>query len=248
MLPKEFEENVLGDIEAENGGDLEILGLDACLMGSAEVAYQFRNHVQYFIGSEETEAASGWSWEDVCKEFTDHPTLTTAQLANAVVDQREHSAIDTLSATCLSAEGVNILDLRTAVEALAAQLRSDSYKFPCHVARARENTKHVHADYTGYTNYSYISLYDYCKTLREELDSVSGGTAIREKAEDVMDLIYPCSMYSTVLENSTSVSYAEYKGLTVSYSMLTFRADELRAGSSVMLQTELDISPVSVTT
>ena len=144
MLPKEFEEGVLGDIETENGGDLEILGFDACLMGSAEIAYQFRNHVQYFIGSEELEGGGGWDWEDVCEEITDHSTRTPAQYADAIVDQGAASAsVKTLSATRLSVGTKKIADLRTEVEALATLLMADSYEFPCHVIRAREDTEYA---------------------------------------------------------------------------------------------------------
>jgi len=237
MLPKEFEEGVLGDIETENGGDLEILGFDACLMGSAEIAYQFRNHVQYFIGSEELEGGGGWDWEDVCEEITDHSTRTPAQYADAIVDQGAASAsVKTLSATRLSVGTKKIADLRTEVEALATLLMADSYEFPCHVIRAREDTEYAYKQHWEYADYSYIDLYDYCKTLREKLDGVDGSAAIRAKAQDVMDLISPCGAGTAVLENyNIGGDYADFKGLTVSYSMLTFRADNVRAGNSTTL-------------
>lgn len=45
-----------------DGKPLDVLAFDACLMASAEVAYELRNAAQYMVASEETEGAAGWSF------------------------------------------------------------------------------------------------------------------------------------------------------------------------------------------
>jgi Clostripain family len=44
------------------GRKIDIIGMDACLMSMAEVAYQLRNDADYVIASEETVPLQGWPY------------------------------------------------------------------------------------------------------------------------------------------------------------------------------------------
>ncbi|MBQ9762488.1 MAG: hypothetical protein IJV82_05350 [Oscillospiraceae bacterium] len=53
----------LEDSPFHSGNKLEILGFDACLMGTAETAWAFRNYADYFVASQELEPGYGWNYE-----------------------------------------------------------------------------------------------------------------------------------------------------------------------------------------
>ena len=48
--------------EARLPGKLSWIGFDACLMGSAEVAYTVSPYAEYMIASQEKEPAAGWDY------------------------------------------------------------------------------------------------------------------------------------------------------------------------------------------
>lgn len=66
------------------GQKIDIINMDACLMGMAEVAYAIKDNCNYFVGSEETEAGKGTPYDDVLKGWK--PGMTPKQLASHWVD------------------------------------------------------------------------------------------------------------------------------------------------------------------
>ena len=73
-------EEGLQDARQKSGRKLDVLGFDACLMASAEVAHQLRNEATYLVGSEETEGGAGWQYNRVLSKdmlaSTDHAIRT----------------------------------------------------------------------------------------------------------------------------------------------------------------------------
>ena len=55
-IRKSIEKGMAGE-----GKQLDVIAFDACLMASAEVAYELKDVAQYMVASEETEGAAGWS-------------------------------------------------------------------------------------------------------------------------------------------------------------------------------------------
>lgn len=51
------------------GKKLGLVGMDACLMGMVEVAYQIRDCANYFVSSQEFEFARGWSYGRLFQEL-----------------------------------------------------------------------------------------------------------------------------------------------------------------------------------
>jgi hypothetical protein len=89
---KDFLDNVetkqaLGKIRKILRGNLDLLGMDACLMSMAEVGYQCRQAVSYTVGSEETEPGGGWPYDRILKRLTANPSLTAEALGQVVVDE-----------------------------------------------------------------------------------------------------------------------------------------------------------------
>lgn len=65
-------------------GHLDLLGFDACLMAQLEVAYQLREHVHVFVGSEQTEPGFGWPYTRVLKALIGNPNITPKDFGVAI--------------------------------------------------------------------------------------------------------------------------------------------------------------------
>jgi len=77
--------NALRDIKGIIGRNLDLLGMDACLMAMFEICYEIRNYVDYFVASQEVEPGQGWEYTSMFNALTTMPTMTPAQLAKVIV-------------------------------------------------------------------------------------------------------------------------------------------------------------------
>ena len=87
-------EKVLVKAKETLGQELDLLGMDACLMSNLEVAFQVRPYVKFMIASEESEPNDGWPYERVLRHLVDDPDLPTAQAAEHIVHDYIRSYID----------------------------------------------------------------------------------------------------------------------------------------------------------
>ncbi len=65
---------------------IDILGLDACLMNMAEVAYQVRGSVAFTVGSQEVEPGDGWPYDKILARLAETPDMPSRELARLIVD------------------------------------------------------------------------------------------------------------------------------------------------------------------
>ncbi|MEW6235950.1 MAG: clostripain-related cysteine peptidase [Candidatus Omnitrophota bacterium] len=65
-------------------GVWDIIGFDACLMASMEVALIVKDYAKYLIASEELEPGHGWNWKGVVKEYAKRSAAVEA--AKAIVN------------------------------------------------------------------------------------------------------------------------------------------------------------------
>lgn len=71
---------------SQSGKQFEIIGFDACLMGSAEVAAGLRNYAQYMVGSEDVEPGGGWDYTPFLQYVTNNPSANGAQVGTAIAN------------------------------------------------------------------------------------------------------------------------------------------------------------------
>ena len=60
----------LKEAQELTGRKIDVLGFDACLMASAEVATQLQPYADYLVGSEETEGGAGWQYDETLNHKT----------------------------------------------------------------------------------------------------------------------------------------------------------------------------------
>lgn len=112
-------ENALKRIKTIRGKNIDIIGMDACLMGSLEVAYQIKDYADYLIASENVELTPGWLYAGFLRKLVEQNSMTPLQLMNIIVSSfssanATRSARYTLSGTKLS----NLNDLPEKINAV----------------------------------------------------------------------------------------------------------------------------------
>jgi len=70
--------HVLTHASGQAGHAIDVLGMDACLMSTLEVAYECRADARVVVGSEELEPAAGWPYEEILTDLNATPDRTRA--------------------------------------------------------------------------------------------------------------------------------------------------------------------------
>jgi hypothetical protein len=71
--------------DAVTGMGLTIIGLDACLMGMIEVAYELKGQASYMIASEQTIPGAGWDYAAILNEIKSAASMTAVNMCDVVV-------------------------------------------------------------------------------------------------------------------------------------------------------------------
>lgn len=85
---------VLEKAVAALGQQLDILGMDACLMSNLEVAYQVAPYAKFMVASEETEPNNGWPWDRVVGRLVANPAVSARELSGVIADDYVKSYVD----------------------------------------------------------------------------------------------------------------------------------------------------------
>lgn len=120
---------------------VDVIGFDACLMATFEVALALRPMGNYLLASEELEPGHGWDWESF-SVLRDDPTSDPVKLGMTVIDgYRAHAvASRTAADVTLSLTDLQELDeLEDAVAELAGQLGGELATVASHIGRQRQS-------------------------------------------------------------------------------------------------------------
>jgi hypothetical protein len=78
--------HALEGAQRTTGVKLDLIGFDACLMASAEIAYLLQPHANYLVASEDVEPGGGWDWETYLRHISENPESTAVTAGKAIVD------------------------------------------------------------------------------------------------------------------------------------------------------------------
>jgi hypothetical protein len=80
-------DDALAQIRQQTGVDkLELIGMDACLMGHLEVFAALEPHAYYAVASQETEPALGWAYTSFLGALVENPDMSGADLSRLIVE------------------------------------------------------------------------------------------------------------------------------------------------------------------
>ncbi len=107
----------------------EIIGFDACLMGSAEVAESLYGFGKYLVASEEIIPGSGWDYTDIVDALNEEPHMNAAKLAQTVADT--YTQLYAFENYVLMYSGVDISVTFSVVDINAAHEVYEAYSALC---------------------------------------------------------------------------------------------------------------------
>lgn len=186
------------------GRKIDLLGFDACLMGSWEVATSVAPYADWMVGSEELEPGTGWEYQPFLQDLTTYPDTTPQELAERIVEtyyvgSEENSTLCAVDLSKVSALSTSITSLATLF-----LLDADSY----------DSLDVIRAVTLGLSNdldageRSFKDLGD----LASRLASLSSlPQAIRDQAQAVGDAL----VQAVVLSRGQAPDFAHATGLSI---------------------------------
>jgi len=100
--------NALSEIYKFNGRPIDLLGFDACLMSTIEVAYEVHQYASIMVASELPEPVSGWPYNTILKRLIETSDIDASELATIIVDNYYLS--DAHTACAMTAIDLNKID------------------------------------------------------------------------------------------------------------------------------------------
>jgi len=179
FLDNQEMKKVLADTKKRLKRKLDVLGMDACLMSMAEVAYQIHESAAFTVGSEQTEPLEGWPYNTILAELAKNPAMAARDLSALIVDK--YVASYTSDSVTQSACDLSRADaLATAVAGLATALQANLSDATTrqHILAARTQTQ-------SYDVADNIDLVDFCSLLAPALP----GTQIAQRCQDVVNAV-----------------------------------------------------------
>ncbi len=158
-------EYALSAISIQMGKNVDIVGMDACLMAMTEVAYQIKDYADILVTSEESEPNDGWPYDTILGQLVSYPTMTPNQLATNIVDSYIFSYTISDDVT-QSAIDLSYMDtLATQLSAMALAIMSDTLTPSVNYINASNSSQY-------YGDYDFIDLYDFCNEVLAYSNSV----------------------------------------------------------------------------
>lgn len=214
----------LADVRQLTGKKIDLINMDACLMQTLEVAYEWRDEADYLVGSQADVPSGGNDYAALLQELTANPAITALGFAETLVDAYHHyysthsEGKETYSALSLGA-GFDYLITAFADFATALKLTTDFNN----VYRAWKYA-------TNFTVAEYVDLHDFA------------GNLIRVSAD--ANVVSKAAALQTVVGNAV-VKHGEtgaYQGNAFGISILLASVDEWENYSGANQYTSLLLS------
>lgn len=189
--------SALSSIKSYLGRNIDIVGFDACLMGMIEVMDVCRNYANYFVGSEETEAANGWYYTGFLSTMNSNPTISAADLAKAVVNAA--TGLSTLASVNLANIGTLVSYLNTFAQEL---INARNAGYSSAISTARTNAKSFYIS-------DHKDLYMFANNI---YSNTSLPSSLRTAANNVMT-----GITNAVLNYKNSSTYSSCRGVAIYY-------------------------------
>jgi hypothetical protein len=199
---------------------IDILGMDACLMSMAEVAYQMRDVADYSVGSEETEPGEGWPYDRILKALAAKPAMTPEELAKTIVVQylASYKAGDNVTQSAMKLAALK--PLTTAVDGLAKALTGVLANAASRTAliNARAQVQEYSRPYDDYCD-----LLDLCDLLDKGVANPAVKTACAAVKQAAAAAIVATGYKGAAVDNSRGISiYFPKRKLSPLYKTLDF--------------------------
>ncbi len=159
-------EYALSAISIQMGKNVDIVGMDACLMAMTEVAYQIKDYADIMVTSEENVPGDGWPYDSILSQLVSYPTMTPNQLATNIVDSYifSYTASDNVTQSAIDLSYMDTLAGQLSI--LALSIMSDTLTPSVNYINAATSSQY-------YGDWDFIDLYDFCNKVLTYSNSVS---------------------------------------------------------------------------
>ena len=152
-------EYAISAISAQMGKNIDIVGMDACLMAMTEVAYQIKDYADILVASEENEPGDGWPYDTILSQLVVNPTMSSEQLARTIVDKYiDFYPSYEVTQSAIDLSYMDTLDLAAQLSALALAIMSDTLTPSINYINAANSSQ-------NYDDLDFIDLYDFCSEV-----------------------------------------------------------------------------------
>ena len=200
-------EYALSAISVQIGENIDIVGMDACYMAMAEVAYQVKDYADILVTSEESEPNDGWPYDIILNQLVSYPTVTSNQLAANIVDSYIFSYTVSDDVT-QSAIDLSYMDtLATQLSDMALAIMSDTLTPTINYINAASFSQY-------YSDWDFIDLYDFCNKILSYSYNVQVKNIALSIQQTLSSAVLHSGYYGYGVDKSRGLSiyfpYAEY--------------------------------------
>jgi hypothetical protein len=175
--------DALNQITSNGSDKLDILGIETCMTGNMEVAYQINSCVRYFIAYPECGMLYDWPYVPAFTDLKNAPSMTPSEFSITMVDHFvPHDYTQDRMKTTMAATNLSyVSSLEESVDGLAVYLLNHLDDYQEQITTALESAR-VYAR-LWYIDY-YIDFYDFL-----DLCTISDPefTSIRDEIQATMD-------------------------------------------------------------
>jgi hypothetical protein len=206
--------DALDQINSSTGNKIDILCMDACLMGTLEVAYEIHDYAAILIASEDAVVATGFPYDDIIADLCANPDQNITEFASATVDLF-HNHIIFFNPSTLSAVNLSLVET-----ALIPSFVSFAQNLHLYLNYGIKNELYnARAASEEFYYPQFIDLYDFTQKTKIQATNAT----IQLLAQNLLDNISPAiinekhfnnpgahglSLYFPELQNSYSSAYA----------------------------------------
>lgn len=225
---------------------LELLGFDACLMSSLEVAASLQPYVNYLVASEEV--TTGWDWTRLVQYMVDNPLARGDALGKTIVDtyKQQNGSLDftAYAVTDLQQIPALIAVLEKAAASLHQSLQSGGLDTWVQLAAARRNAEDFQTNIFN-TQFDLVDVLSWVnelaarnllsRSMQQDIRTAFDRAVIHKDGGE--DEAYGLMMYFPRYSTLNSRLLAQYAELDFSAPIKGFvQAYAAFAGSSLMPQ------------
>jgi hypothetical protein len=165
--------SALARIKAIIGKNIDIIGMDACLMGMLEVAYQIKDFADYFVASQQTVPGEGWAYSTFLKPLTANPGGTSPlQLAQNIVSAYKQFYTGKKDAADFTLSAIDLAGVQTIKQSIDQVLGSIASCFSLDAVTTRTMVIAARNLSTELYMPEYIDLYSFYSGLLNQIQRI----------------------------------------------------------------------------
>ena len=213
-------QDVLDRISQIGGSRIDILGMDACLMGMLEVAWQLRSSIDVMVSSEEEEPFDGWPYDQVLSLFRNKPRRRTTSFARSIVAEYIEFYKDRGEAVTQAAFSVRNIkgSLMPAFDALCLELIAGLKDTQAPATRELliDTIAMARQDSPGFFYDNYIDLYRFVYVLGKECIQQE----IKNKANALIQALRPGAKKAILCQRHLGGELKKAHGMSIYFPLV----------------------------